>query len=50
MYNRIDSIHKKINEMHSLLSEIRAEMALLYADLNNEALPELETIVVEEDG
>jgi hypothetical protein len=50
MYNRIDSIHKKINEMHSILAGLRAEMALLYADMNSEALPELEVIVVEEDG
>lgn len=50
MSQRIHAIHKQINEIEALFRDLRAEVALLSAESNFEALPELESVAVEEDG
>ena len=51
MSSRIHTIHNQINSIEGMLSELRAEVSLLNAEANEfESLPELETVVVEEDG
>ena len=51
MSSRIHTIHKQINSIEGMLAELRAEVSLLNAEANEfEVLPELETVVVEEDG
>lgn len=51
MSSRIHTIHKQINSIEKALAELRSEIALLHADSSEfETLPELETVVVEEDG
>jgi hypothetical protein len=47
---RIHAIHKQINEIEVLLRTLRAEVALLSTDLDFSSIPELESVVVEEDG
>jgi hypothetical protein len=47
---RIHAIHKHINELESMLRELRAEVALLHAEQSNEVLAELESFAFEEDG
>lgn len=47
---RIHAIHKCINELESMLRELRAEVALMHAEQTNEAIPELESFAFEEDG
>lgn len=50
MSQRIHAIHKQINEIEVLLRDLRAEVALLSAESDFEVIPELESVVVEEDG
>ncbi len=50
MSQRIHAIHKQINEIEILLRDLRAEVALLSTESNFDSIPELESVVVEEDG
>lgn len=50
MSQRIHVIHKQINAIEVLLRELRAEVALMSTESGFDSIPELESVVVEEDG